>query len=646
MSSILDVRGLYKSHGTRILFEGIDFSVQDGEKVGVIGRNGTGKSTLFRVLAGLEGYERGEIALRRGTRVGFLSQDPEMDPERPVFDVAAEGKAELREALGAFHLLTEELSRDPSPGRLEVLLERQSRLSAKLDGLGGWDWGHRVEGVLTKLGIGEWDRPVGTLSGGERRRVALARTLLSDPDLLLLDEPTNHLDADTVLWLEETLFEFPGAALIVTHDRYFLDRVVDRMLEVGREEFASYQGGYTEYLEERAARDARADAEEHKRLRLLESELAWARRSPPARTGKQKARRARAQEMLRAQEQRDRSRERAVEMEVGTAPRLGRTVLEFGGVSKQFGDRIILRDFSDRLRAGERIGIVGPNGIGKTTLLRIAVGEEEPDEGERIVGSNTRIGYYDQRRELDPGLSIARAVSDTDWVEVGGRRMHLRAYLDRFLFPPAIQEQRVESLSGGERNRLLLARLFLEDFNLLVMDEPTNDLDLDTLRILEDAIAAFEGCLLLVTHDRFLLDKLATSLLVFEGEGRVRRHEGSWDSYLARREEETERVGARRKERERVEREARAARAREEMRAGRDDGPRLSYQERRELEGMEERIAELEREREELEARLSEPSFYQGVGAEVSEVTHRFRKVGAEIESLYERWMELEERAG
>ncbi|MEX2530738.1 MAG: ABC-F family ATP-binding cassette domain-containing protein [Gemmatimonadota bacterium] len=646
MSSILDVRDLHKSHGTRTLFKGIDFSIQEGEKVGVIGRNGTGKSTLFRLLAGLEGYQRGTIALRRGTRVGLLSQDPEMDPERPIFDVAAEGKAELREALGAFHRVTGELSRDPSPDRLQALLDRQSKLSAQLDNLAGWDWGHRVERVLTKLGIEEWERPVGSLSGGERRRVALARTLLSDPDLLLLDEPTNHLDADTVLWLEETLFDFPGAALIVTHDRYFLDRVVDRMLEVGQDAFASYQGGYTEYLEERAEREARADAEEHKRRRLLEAELEWAKRSPPARTGKQKARRARAEELRRAQEKRDRTRERTVELDVGTAPRLGRTVLEFEGIAKRFGDRIILEDFSDRLRAGERIGVVGPNGVGKTTLLRIAVGEEKPDEGGLTLGSNTRIGYYDQRRELDPSLSIARAVSDTDWVEIGGRRMHLRAYLDRFLFPPHVQEQRVESLSGGERNRLLLARLFLQDFNLLVMDEPTNDLDLDTLRILEDAISAFDGCLVLVTHDRFLLDKLATALLVFEGNGRVHRHEGSWDSYLARREEETTAAEGRRREREAAERDERAARSRGERRAGRDDGPALSYRERQELDGMEGRIADLEAEREQLEARFSEPSFYQGANEEVSAVTRRFREVEAELESLFARWMELEERAG
>jgi ABC transport system ATP-binding/permease protein len=647
VTAVLDVRGLTKSHGARTLFQGISLSVAEGEKVGLIGRNGTGKSTLFRILAGLEGYEEGTLALRQGARVGFLSQDPEMDPQRTIFETAGEGRGELQDVVAEYHRVNEALANAPEPSRQESLLQRQAALSARIDRMDGWDWSHRVEAVLTRLGIQGWDRPVGRLSGGEARRVALARTLLSEPDLLLLDEPTNHLDADTVLWLEETLFDFPGAVLVVTHDRYFLDRVVDRMLELSLQGLTEYQGGYTDYLAQRAAREERARVEEAKRVKLLEKELAWARRSPPARTGKQKARRGRARELERDQRERERMRPREVELEVDDAPRLGRTVLEFHHVSKRFGDEVILDDFSDRLLAGERVGVVGPNGVGKSTLLRLAVGEEVPDSGEIVLGQNTRIGYFDQARELDPELSVARAVSDQDWVELAGRRMHLRGYLDRFLFPPHVHEQKVGALSGGERSRVLLARLFLGSFNLLVMDEPTNDLDLDTLRILENAIEEFAGCLLLVTHDRFLLDKLATSLLVFRGEGEVHRHHGSWDAYLARREEEEAAREARRREEDRERREERAAEAREQARQARAGRQRLSFAEKRELESMESRIGALEEEKKELGRTLADPGFYQeGDSAAVSAASRRFSVVEVELESLYERWMELKEKEG
>jgi ABC transport system ATP-binding/permease protein len=649
VSVVLDVRGLRKSYGAQLLFDGVEFSISDGEKVGLIGRNGTGKSTLFRVLAGEEEPDAGTIALRRGVQVGYLSQDPAFDPDRTVFQAVGAGRGELQRVLGDYRRVTQALSggsgSSPGEGGLSALLERQGRLSARIDELGGWDWQHRVEAILTRLGVEEWERLMGSLSGGERRRVALARTLLTDPDLLLLDEPTNHLDADTVLWLEETLFDFPGAALVITHDRYFLDRVVDRMLELSPVGLAAFDGGYTEYLEERAAREEREQVEEGKRQRLLEKELAWARRSPPARTGKQKARRARAQEMAGEQRARDRDRVRRVEMEVQEAPRLGRTVLEARAVGKSFGDRVIIRDFSERLQAGERVGIVGPNGAGKTTLLRILMGEEAPDSGEVVLGENTRFAYLDQLRALDPELSVARAVSEQEWVELGGRRIHIRGYLDRFLFPAHVQEQKVRSLSGGERNRILLARLFLQEANLLVLDEPTNDLDLDTLRVLEERIEEFPGCLLLVTHDRFLLDKVATSLLVFEGEGRVHRHHGSWDRYLARRESERAEAARDRKEAERRERELRAEAARTQAREARAGARKLSYREQQELQGIPARLAELEAEKEGLGARLAEPDLYQGTGDEVPGLTRRFREVEAELEALYERWMELEERA-
>jgi ATP-binding cassette subfamily F protein uup len=603
MTAVIDVRDLRKSFGARTLLDGVALSIHQGEKVGLIGRNGSGKTTLLRVLAGLEGSEEGTIALRRGAVVGYLPQDPQLEPGRTVLESAA-GTAE-----------DASIRADDAPR-------------------------HRVEALLTRLGIGDWDRPVDHLSVGERRRIAVARALLPEPDLLLLDEPTNHLDPDTILWLEETLFDFRGAALVVTHDRYFLDRVVDRMIEIARGRLTSYDGGYTEYLEARAEREAREKVEEAKRLRFLERELAWARRSPPARTGKQKARRQRAKDLAAEQRERERGRTKVAQLEMGEAPRLGSRVLELEAVVCGHGGAPLIDGFSDRLLVGERIGVVGPNGVGKTTLLRVLVGELEPTSGKVEVGENTRIGYLPQTRPLDPEVTVERSVSDSDWVTVGGKTMHLRAYLDRFLFPPEVQTQKVRSLSGGERSRLLLARLLLEDFNLLVLDEPTNDLDLETLGILEESLEGFAGCVVVVTHDRYFLDRLATSLWVFEGGGKIRRHHGTWDAYLARRDAVVPRAGSPGK------REL-AGRAEPggKPSAASDAGPkRLSFNEQRELVALEPRIAELEEEKDQLSALLGSPEFYQAEAARVSEVTARYKVVETELEGLYGRWVELEER--
>jgi ATP-binding cassette subfamily F protein uup len=488
---------------------------------------------------------------------------------------------------------------------------------------------------------------------GERRRIAVARVLLPEPDLLLLDEPTNHLDPDTILWLEETLFDFRGAVLVVTHDRYFLDRVVDRMIEIAGGGLTSYDGGYTEYLEARAEREALERVEEAKRLRFLERELAWARRSPPARTGKQKARRRRARRLAAEQRERERGKTKIALLEMGEAPRLGSRVLELEDVAFSYGAAQVIAGFSDRLLEGERIGLVGPNGVGKTTLLRMLVGQLEPTAGKVERGENTRIGYLPQARPLDPDVTVGRSVSDGDWVTVGGKKMHLRAYLDRFLFPPEVQTQKVRSLSGGERSRLLLARLLLQDFNLLVLDEPTNDLDLETLGILEESLDGFAGCVVVVTHDRYFLDRLATSLWVFEGEGRIRRHHGTWDAYLARREAEAAASAARPIGRSAASRgvgpsgsgSQRGSVLPEPPAAASDaSAKRLSFNEQRELVTLEPRIAALEEEKDQLSVLLGSPGFYQAETARVPEVTARYRVVEDELDRLYRRWEELEER--
>ncbi|MDQ3605431.1 MAG: ABC-F family ATP-binding cassette domain-containing protein [Gemmatimonadota bacterium] len=635
----LNVQNLHKSFGTRTVFAGVSFALDPGEKVGLIGANGSGKTTLLRILAGIEGHEQGILAFQRGIRVGYLAQEPSFAEDETIREAVASGHPELQAAFAAYHEAGERLADSTDRDRW---LARQSEAAARIEALGGWDWEHRVETILTRLGVGGWERQVAGLSGGEQKRVALARTLLARPELLLLDEPTNHLDADTTQWLEEHLQEYPGALLLITHDRYFLDRVVTRMLEVSIGELTSYPGGYTEYLEAKAERLERERAEEGKRAKLIEQELAWVRRSPSARTGKQQARINRLGDLQAEQRQACAdSPATLAELQAGERPRLGRTVLELHGISKSYGERVLIRGLSTALRAGERIGVIGPNGAGKTTLLRIILGLEPPDAGEVEVGRNTRIAYYDQRREeLDPEVSVYETASNQDFVTVGGERMHLRSYLESFLFPVPVQRQKVSSLSGGERNRLLLARLLLQDANLLILDEPTNDLDLVTLQVLESFLASFPGCLLLVTHDRFFLDKVATGLLVFEGEGVVHRHEGGYELYRRLREQrEAERAS---REEAAPGRGRGAAPAAQPVRSG-GGARRLTWREKQELQGIEESILEAEALREELGARLADPSLYTGAPEEVARLTSDYRAAVEQVDALYARWAELEE---
>jgi ATP-binding cassette subfamily F protein uup len=634
--NVVNVQNLHKSFGPRVLFDGVSFAIDEGEKVGFIGVNGSGKSTLFRIIAGMEPPDDGTLAFQRGMRVGYLAQEPEFEAGATILSAAAGGTPELNDAIGAYHEVGGRLTR--GEGDTDRLLARQGELAARIDALGGWDYEHRMEAILTRLQVDRWERPVEGLSGGERKRVALARVLLQQPELLLMDEPTNHLDADTTLWLEGHLREYPGAVMLITHDRYFLDRVVSRMIEVTPGELTAFPGGYTEYLEAKAERTARLAVEADKRSRLLEKELAWVRRSPSARTGKQQARINRLDDLQNEHRDKRLPTRTAVEIAMADAPRLGRTVLNLHGVSKAFGSHTLVRDFSTILQAGERIGIIGPNGAGKTTLLRIIMGTEHPDAGEVELGKNTHIAYFDQRREeLDPEKTVYEAAAEQDWVTVGGERIHLRSHLETFLFPVPQQRQKVKSLSGGEKNRLLLARLFLREANLLILDEPTNDLDLVTLQVLEDVLSDYPGCVLLVTHDRFFLDKVATGLIAFEGNGVLRRHAGGYDLYR------------RLKEQREAEAAAAAAPAARKSAPGAAARPsterKLSYKEKRELEGMEEAIMGAEARKEELQARLADPALYATGNDEVQRVTAEFREASEQVDTLYARWAELEEVA-
>ncbi|MEO5510850.1 MAG: ABC-F family ATP-binding cassette domain-containing protein [Longimicrobiales bacterium] len=639
--NVLNISSLRKSFGGRVIFDDVSFAVDETEKVGFIGVNGSGKSTLFRIVAGLEGADTGDIAVRRTARLGYLAQEPDFRAGQKIRDAVAEGRPELYAALGEYdrvgHMLA---SSEPDHERL---VERHAALGATIDRLGGWDWNHRVESMLTQLGVVSYDRTVDGLSGGEAKRVALARTLLAQPELLLLDEPTNHLDADTVLFLENYLIEYAGAVMLITHDRYFLDRVVDRMIEVESGQLTSFPGGYTQYLEAQAARTELQATVDAKRRKLVEKELEWAKRSPPARSGKQRARIQRA-ESLAVDSKRFRAAQTGeLTLHTPESVRLGRTVLNLHHVTKGYDGRTLIRDFDTILRAGERIGVIGPNGAGKTTLIRMILGEETPDDGSVELGLNTRIAYFDQlRTQLDPALSVYDSVGGTDWVEVGGRRLHVRTYLEDFLFPSERQQQKVSSLSGGERNRLMLAGLFLQPSNVLILDEPTNDLDIVTLQVLEAALVDYGGCVLMVTHDRFFLDKVATALFVFEGNATVHRHEGGFELYRRLREQKEADAAAARSALD-----ARDVKPRVQRRleSGSAAAKKLSWKEARELEGLSDRIMEMEAERDALSERLADPALYRDP-AETARVTAAFNNAKTNVDALYVRWSELEERAG
>ncbi|CAN5663416.1 ATP-binding cassette domain-containing protein [soil metagenome] len=647
--NVLNVSGLEKSYGGRRILDGASFAIDEAENVGFIGVNGTGKSTLFRIVAGLESPDRGDVALRRDTRVGYLAQEPELTPGITIRRAVAEGRPEIIAALDDYARIGERLSETGADH--DRLVQRHGELSATMDRLGGWDWTHRVEAMLTRVGVAGFDRTVDGLSGGEAKRVALARVLLAQPDLLLLDEPTNHIDADTVLFLEEYLMDYSGAVMLITHDRYFLDRVVDRMIETAAGTVTAYRGGYTEYLAAQAEREEWQATVDAKRRRLIEKELEWAKRAPPARTGKSRARLQRADALEDESREYQKRRTRELQMQAPDSARLGRTVLNLHHVSKAYGELMLIRDFSAIMRAGERIGVIGPNGAGKTTLIRMILGEEPADAGEIEIGVNTRIGYFDQlRTQLDPELSVYEAAGNTDWIEIGGRRTHLRSYLEDFLFPTERQQQKVSSLSGGERNRLMLAKLFTQPSNLLILDEPTNDLDLVTLQVLEAALVDYPGCVLMVTHDRFFLDKIATALFVFEGGGVVHRHEGGFELYRRLREQKEAAAAAT----------AAALAANDTARAGRgaacrrnasqsaDSAPakkKLSWNEQRELEGLEQRILDAEQQRDDLAARLADPALYTDA-TQTAAVTAAFNDARSAVDSLYARWAELEERSG
>ncbi len=514
----------------RVILEGITLAFLPGAKIGVIGANGAGKSSLLRIMAGVDGDHLGEAKPADGLRVGFLPQEPALDPGKDVLGNVEEGVAEVRALLRAFEAVSAKFAELVDDAAMNVLLKEQAKLQDRIDAVQAWELDRTIELAMEALRLPPSDADVRRLSGGETRRVALCRLLLQKPDLLLLDEPTNHLDAESVAWLERFLQEYPGTVIAVTHDRYFLDDVAGWILELDRGRGIPWKGNYSSWLEQKRERLRVEEKRVSARARTLERELEWIRMSPRARQAKGKAR-INAYDRLVAEEQR-RMPETA-EIAIPPGPRLGDVVVEAQQLRKGYGDTLLIDDRDFSLPPGAIVGVIGANGSGKTTLCRLIVGEEQPDSGALRIGETVELAYVGQTREaLDPNHSVWEEVSGgDDRIRVGGRELNSRAYVASFGFRGPDQQKRVGSLSGGERNRLHLAKLLRRGANVLLLDEPTNDLDVDTLRALEEALLAFAGCVVVVAHDRWFLDRIATHILAFEGDSHVEWFEGNYRDY-------------------------------------------------------------------------------------------------------------------
>lgn len=516
----------------REILKDISLSFFPGAKIGLLGLNGAGKSTLLRIMAGVDKEFQGEARPQPGIKIGYLQQEPQLDPAKDVRGNVEDGVREIKDILNRFDEISMKFGEEMTDDEMNKLLEEQAELQNKIDASNGWDIDRTLEIAADALRLPPWDADVTKLSGGERRRVALCRLLLSNPDMLLLDEPTNHLDADSVAWLEKFLHDFPGTVVAITHDRYFLDNVAEWILELDRGHGIPWKGNYSSWLEQKEARLEQEQNKEASRQRAIKSELEWVRQNAKGRQAKSKARLQRFEELNSSEFVK---RNETMELYIPVGQRLGDQVIEFKDVTKSFGDRMLYDHLSFAVPKGAIVGIVGPNGAGKTTLFRLITGEQKPDSGEIVVGDTVDLSYVDQVRDnLTGNKTVWEEVSDgLDIIKVGTFEMPSRAYIGRFNFKGGDQQKRVGELSGGERNRLHLAKLLKKGGNVLLLDEPTNDLDIETLRALEEALLAFAGCALIISHDRWFLDRIATHILDFEGEEGVEFFEGNFTDYAA-----------------------------------------------------------------------------------------------------------------
>lgn len=615
--SIASASELCVSYSSHTVLDGATLAIQQGDRIGLVGRNGCGKSTFLKILAEESVGDSGEVTRKRGLITGYLPQNFELDDEKTVIENVLAGVQHVLDMIEEYE--TSAGDDDRSAELLDLITHHE-----------GWDLEHRAQSLLTNLHAPAADSIVGPLSGGEKRRVALCRALLSQPDFLILDEPTNHLDTGSIEWLEQFLSRYSGTCLFVTHDRYFLDRIANRIVEIRRGKCDSYQGNYTEYLISRAERDMAESRNEHKRQRFLSRELEWVRRGPKARTTKAKDRMDRYFEIA---DQEAPEEELDVDLIIPQAPKLGNKIINVRGVGMSFGDNRLFSKVDLTLEGGQRLGIVGSNGMGKSTLLKIILGQIEPLEGTVEIGIKTDINFIDQNRlMLDDEKSVFEEVGEgQENVQLGNETIGLRAYLRRFLFTEERINTKINLLSGGERSRVMLAKILKRGGNVLVLDEPTNDLDLNTLRLLEEALLAFQGCVIVVSHDRYFLNRVCTDILAFEGNGVVDYQVGNYDYYLEKK----------------AAREATAASyqnvAKKEKPQARKERPRkLKWAEAKELETIEEVILAAEENVTKLQAAFEAPDFYEKHGDNWQELEAELKTAKEKVPALYTRWEELE----
>lgn len=619
------------------LLDHAEFSLEAGERVGLIGRNGTGKSSLLKIIAGLFRLDDGSLVIQQGVKIAYVEQEPHFKPEMSVFDAVASGMGEIRGMLSEYDALTTQFGR----GNDDELMERMHVIQAKLDAADAWNLENRVETTLDRLHL-ERDALIGSLSGGTQKRVALARALVGSPDALLLDEPTNHLDFTSILWLENLLKEFKGSVLFITHDRKFLDNVATRIIELDRGRLLSFPGNFSTYQERKAELLAVEEVENAKFDKFLAQEEVWIRKGVQARRTRDEGRVRRLEELRRRRSER-REQQGQVRLELSGGDRSGKIVAELENVSKAYGDKVIVSNCDVTILRGDKLGLIGPNGAGKTTLLKLILGEDKPDTGTVRLGSRLQVAYFDQMRaQLNEEASLVDTIAPgSDWVEIHGQRKHVMTYLSDFLFAPERARSPVKSLSGGERNRLLLARLFAKPANVLVLDEPTNDLDINTLELLEALLEEYDGTVFLVSHDRAFLDNVVTQVIVSEGSGIWREYIGGyadWERMRARTEQpaaQTPSSAARQKEKSEPKLPQAPARQK-----------KISYKEQRELEELPALIEKLEAEQKQISDKLSDPDMYKQDPAQVQQLNARFAEIEKQLLEGLEKWETIESKAG
>ncbi|MEM8830328.1 MAG: ABC-F family ATP-binding cassette domain-containing protein [Cyanobacteria bacterium P01_G01_bin.19] len=636
--SILTLQNIKKDFGIKEILRDASFSIEANEKVGLIGVNGSGKSTLLKMIAGIEPTDGGERLVKSGARVIYLPQQPEIDENRTVIDQVFADSGEQMSLVREYEDLSHKLAKAQGDD-LDELMSRMAKVTEKMESLEAWELETKAKIILSKLGIEDFDARVGDLSGGYRKRIALATALLNEPDLLLMDEPTNHLDAESVEWLQDYLARFGGAILLITHDRYFLDRVTNRILEIDRADLYNYSGNYSYYLEKKALQEESIASTERKLQGVLRKELAWLRRGAKARSTKQKARIDRISDM-----QNKEFKQAQAKVEIDTpGRRIGKKVIELEHISKAYDDRTLIDDFTYKFTPGDRIGIIGGNGAGKSTLMNIITGRTEPDEGKVEIGKTIHIGYFDQhsdklldalnesQRVIEYIKEVAEIVTTAD-----GNKITASQMLEKFLFTPNQQYSPIHKLSGGEKRRLFLLQVLMEAPNVLILDEPTNDLDVQTLAILEDYLENFNGCVIVVSHDRYFLDRTVDFIFAIEPGGKVRNYPGNYSVYL-----EHKRKQEKEAKQEQVKEKPKQTKAKNKKSANDKKNKALSNFERREYNKLETKIAQLEEDKEKLEKDLALNCSDYNL---VQELSHKLASLNDEIDTATERWLELAER--